>query len=387
MKFAVQYLSFFVILNEGSDPNGPKKYKHYQTLTHEEYQDSELKAFLDGEFKRIAKRKAEVNAVSENVPTKIGRFIVEPGHDLTSNPNYNLFQRLRTATDKTEFHHCSDDVLRLYMDTNSVRGGAFVLATAKLNDLFDDPFLFLFKCDFESKIARVSDERSLITQVEMAINAKNIKSIQYPHMPEEGMIEEWELKIHQASHARYFEDFLKYVSYEKSKPEIVSDQVMGLVHQYMETKWQAADIPYYDVMEEGEEAAPVPVTEEVAAMRQEKQQFDVWAAGEKRELQEKWTHDHVMEATKQIVDLQPDLELKFKLDDILIKGHMDDYGNNIHIARMNGRYVVLIEGDSFQFEKGVSPIELLHPEEMQDVLQRVGSGVRRRGSGEAPPLD
>ncbi|TVX99676.1 DUF3900 domain-containing protein [Cohnella terricola] len=387
MKFAVQYLSFFVIQNEGSDPNGPKKYKHYQTLTHEEYQDSELKAFLDGEFKRIAKRKAEVNAVSENVPTKIGRFIVEPGYDLTSNPNYNLFQRLRTATDKTEFHHCSDDVLRLYMDTISVRGGAFVLATAKLNDLFDDPFLFLFKCDFESKIARVSDERSLITQVEMAINAKNIKSIQYPHMPEEGMIEEWELKIHQASHARYFEDFLKYVSYEKSKPEIVADQVMGLVHQYMETKWQAADIPYYDVAEEGEDAPSAPVTEEVAAMRQEKQQFDVWAAGEKRELQEKWAHDHVMEATKQIVELQPDLELKFKLDDILIKGHMDDYGNNIHIARMNGRYVVLIEGDSFQFEKGVSPIELLHPEEMQEVLQRVGNGVRRRASGEAPPLD
>ncbi|WP_372631818.1 DUF3900 domain-containing protein [Cohnella sp.] len=388
MKFAVQFLSFFVIHNEGSDSDGPKKYKHYQTLTHEEYQDSELKAFLDGEFKRIAKRKAEINAVSENVPTKIGRFIVEPGHDLTSNPNYNLFQRLRTAVDKTEFHNFSDDVLRLYMDTNSVRGGAFVLATAKLNELYDDPFLFLFKCDFESKIARVSDERSLITQVEMAINAKNIKAIQYPHMPEEGMIEEWELKIHQASHARYFEDFLKYVSYEKSKPEIVADQVMEMVHQYMETKWQAADIPYYDAgPEEEEAAASVPATEEVAAMRQEKQQFDVWAAGEKRELQEKWSHDHVMEATKQLVELQPDLELRFKLDDILIKGHMDDYGSNIHIARMNGRYIVLIEGDAFQFEKGVSPIELLHPEEMQDVLQRVGNGVRRREIGEAPSLD
>ncbi|MFC4303593.1 DUF3900 domain-containing protein [Cohnella boryungensis] len=386
MKFAVQYLSFFVIQNEGSDPDGPKKYKHYQTLSHEEYQDSELKAFLDGEFKRIAKRKAEVNAASENVPTKIGRFVVEPGHDLTSNPNYNLFQRLRTAADKNEFHYCSDDVLRLYMDTNSVRGGAFVLATAKLNELYDDPFLFLFKCDFESKIARVSDERSLISQVEMAINAKNIKSIQYPHMPEEGMLEEWELKIHQASHARYFEDFLKYVSYEKSKPEIVADQVMGMVQQYIETKWQAADIPYYESGDESVEPAAAD-TEEAAALRQEKQQFDIWAAGEKRELQQKWSHEHVMEATKQIVELQPDLELKFKLDDILIKGHMDDYGNNIHIASMNGRYVVVIEGDSFQFEKGVSPIELLHPEEMQEVLQRVGNGVRRRGSGEAPSLD
>ncbi|RED58028.1 DUF3900 domain-containing protein [Cohnella lupini] len=385
MKFAVQYLSFFVIQSEGSDPDGPKKYKHYQTLTHEEYQDSELKLFLDGEFKRIAKRKADVNPASEQVPTKIGRFLVEPGHDLTSNPNYNLFQRLRTASDKAEFHNCGDDLLRIYMDTQSVRGGAFVLATAKLNELYDDPFLFLFKCDFESKIARVSDEKSLISQVEMAINAKNIKSIQYPHMPEEGMLEEWELKIHQASHARYFEDFLKYVSYEKSKPEIVADQVMELVHNYMETKWQGADIPYYDAV--ADLAAEVPETEETVAMRQEKQQFDIWAAGEKRELQEKWTHEHVVEATKQIVEIQPDLELKFRLDDVMIKGHMDDYGNNIHIARMNGRYVVLIEGDSFQFDKGVSPIELLHPEEMDEVLRRVGNGIRRTPPGEAPALD
>ena len=35
----------------------------------------------------------------------------------------------------------------------------------------------------------------------MAITTKNMKSIQYPYMPEEGMVEEGELKIHQASHS------------------------------------------------------------------------------------------------------------------------------------------------------------------------------------------
>lgn len=372
MKFAIQCLSFFVIQSEGTDPDSPKKYKHYQTLTHEEYQDSELKSFLDSEFKRIAKRKAEINPAYEQVPTKIGRFIVEPGHELTSNPNYNLFQRLRTAENPEEFHNFSDDLLRIYMDTNGVRGGAFVLALAKLNELYDEPFLFLLKCDFESKIARVSDEKSLISHVEMAINARNIKSIQYPHMPEEGMLEEWELKIHQASHARYFEDFLKFVTYEKSRPEIVADQVMEMVHEYMETKWQAPP------------DAPEPETYHEEAKLQEKQQFDVWAAGEKRELQEKWTHEHVMEAATRIVEVQPELELKFKLDDVLIKGHMADYGQNIHIARLNGRYVVIIEGDSFQFDKGVSPIELLHPEELEDVLRRVGQGKRESDNDDFP---
>jgi hypothetical protein len=351
MKFSVQYLSFFVIQTEGSDTDTNKRYKHYQTLTHEEYQDSELKSFLDSEFARIGKRKAEVNPISEAVPTKIGRFIVEPGHELSSNPNYNLFQRLRTAADKQDFHHCGDDLIRTYMDTNAVRGGAFIVALAKLNEYFDDPFLFLLKCDFENKIARISDERSLISRVEMAINAKNIKSIMYPHMPEPGMLEDWELKIHQASHARYFEDFLKYVTYEKSKPEIVGDQVMEMVNEYMETRW--------------------PQEVEPEEKEQERKQFELWSASEKRELQELWAHERVIDAAARLTAFQPELELKFKLSGVTVKGQMVDYGRSIHLANMNGRYVILIEGESVQFDKGVSPVELLQPDDIATVLERM----------------
>ena len=74
-------------------------------------------------------------------------------------------------------------------------------------------------------------------------------------MPEEGMVEVGELKIHQASHARYFEDFLKFVEYERSMPEIMKTQVMDMVYDQIE-----------DVFEEGTE---------------EREQFDqameVWA--------------------------------------------------------------------------------------------------------------
>ncbi|MBN2980827.1 DUF3900 domain-containing protein [Cohnella algarum] len=444
MKFSIQYLSFFVIQTEGAgDPDSGRRYKHYQTLDQFDYEESEIKSFLDSEFARIAKRKADVHAVSENAPTKIGRFVVEPGHDPDSNPNYNLFQKLRSARDKQQFHYACDDMVRLYMNTSAVRGGAFIVAQGKLNELFDDPFVFVLKCDFESKIARVSDEKSLISHVEMAISARNIKSIQYPNMPEEGMLEPFELKIHQASHARYFEDFLKYVSYEKSKPEIVTDQVLDLVQQYMETKWQggegeedamppyaapyvaasaetAADDGAYERAREpeagGEPAAesPLRLAEDGGAeaedrrrdgagnadgggpdyspdygahagepggagagaqghpgRQREASQYEAWAASDKRQLQEKWTHDDVMEATAQIVELQPELELKFKLDDISVKGRMSDYGGSLHIARFRGRYVVLIEGDTFEFEKGLSPVELLYPDELEDVLARV----------------
>ncbi|TJY41842.1 DUF3900 domain-containing protein [Cohnella pontilimi] len=358
MKFSVKYLSFFVIQTEDSDSDVAKRYKHFQTLTHEEYQDSELKSFLDSEFARIGKRKAEVNPVSESVPTKIGRFLVEPGHELTSNPNYNLFQRIRGAADKQEFHHAGDDLIRMYMDTSAVRGGAFIVALAKLNEYFDDPFLFLLKCDFENKIARISDERSLISRVEMAINAKNIKSIMYPYMPEPGILEDWELKIHQASHARYFEDFLKYVSYEKSKPEIVNDQVLGMVQEYMETRW--------------------PQEVETEEKEQERKQFELWSASEKRELQELWAHERVIDAAARLTAFQPELELKLKINGVTVKGQMVDYGRSIHVANMDGRYVVLIDGDSIQFDKGVSPVELLQPDDIQTVLQRMRERAEER---------
>ncbi|GGG11527.1 DUF3900 domain-containing protein [Paenibacillus abyssi] len=353
MSFSIQYLSFFVIQTDGDGSQSSKSFKHYQTMDHEDYAESELKSFLDSEFGRINKRKVEKNPSTEAAPTKIGRFIVEPGYELDSNPNYNLMQRLRSSDSKEEFLGFADEMVRIYMETNAVRGGAFIVAIAKPTKVLDEPLLFVMKCDFESKIARIADERSLISHVEMAISARSIKSIQYPHMPEEGMLDEWELKIHQATHARYFEDFLRFVAYEKPMPEIVSEQVIEMVHQYMDEKWQAA-----------------PDNEQGRQMEQES--LEIWAASEKRDLQEKWSHDYVVEAAAQLIEHKPDLDFKFKLGGVAVKGLLSDYGQHIHFAKHNGRYVVVIEGDGFEFEKGMSPVELLHPEELEQVISRIG---------------
>lgn len=350
MDFIVQYLSFFVIQTESD-----KRYKHYQTLDGDDYEDSELKTFLDGEFARIVKRKAERNPLSENVPTKIGRFAVEPGYELDTNPNYNLFRRLRQAESKEQFLNFSDELLRAYLDTSAVRGGALIIVRARWYQVSDEPLLFVLKCDFEPKIARIADEKKLIAQVEMAISARNIKSIQYPHLPEDGAFDDWELKIHQASHARYFEDFLKYVSYEKTMPEVLNDQVMGMVSSYLEEQLQAPDLS----------------EERQRELQIEADKYELWAASEKRELQEQWPHEQVAEATQWMVEQKPDLELKLKLDGVLVKGKMADYGGRIHLARIGGRYAVLVTGDVFEFEHGVSPVELLQPEELEHVLLRL----------------
>ena len=364
MDFQMQYLSFFVIHTDGQESavSSGKRFKHYQTLDEDTYEDSEIQRFLDDEFKRVVKRKVERNPNSAGAPTKIGRFMVEPGYELGSNQNYNLFQRLRDADTKERFIGIADELVRIYMDTSAVRGGAFIIALSKLNTYFDEPFLFLLKCDFEPKIARIADERSLISQVEMAISARSIKSIQYPHMPEEGMLEHWELKIHQASHARYFEDFLKYVSYEKPLPEVMGEQVVEMVHQYIADKWQE---------------------DESSERREEENAVEVWAASEKRELQEWWSQEQVEVAAAALVEQKPDLPIAFKLDDVTIKGLLAEFGTAIHFARHNGRYVVVIEGDSFQFDKGMSPVELLQPAELAELLPHIGTG--RREPDEAAP--
>lgn len=365
MDFIVEYLSFFVIQGEGGDTNAAKTFKHFQTLDRYDYAESELKSFLDGEFTRIVKRKAERHPSTDNAPTKIGRFIVEPGYELDSNPNYNTFQRLRMAASAQEFHGFADELVRLYMEAAAVRGGAFIVVHATLNRHTDEPLLFVLKCDFEPKIARITDEHNLISHVEMAISARNMKSIQYPLMPEEGMLEPWELKIHQASHARYFEDFLRFVSYEKAMPELMSDHMLEMVHEYMEDKWQG---------------------HASEAREQEAQQFEVWAASEKRELQESWPQERVVAAAERLIEQQPNLSVAFKLGDWAVKGPLAEFGLSIHFATYNGRYIALIEGDGFQFDRNMSPVELLQPPDLLEVLEYVGR-KREKEQGAASRLD
>ncbi|MBM7619276.1 hypothetical protein JOC95_001125 [Bacillus tianshenii] len=349
MDFDIQSLAFYVIEIEGSGDNAKKHYKQMATLDEAHYQDSPLKSFLNGELMKISKRKVDRHPKSDQVPTKIGRFTVEPGYDLGSNPNYNLFHRIKFAETMEQFSKASEEVARTYTDTTAVRGGVLIIARAKLNKYFDEPFVFVLKCDFEQKVASITDEKTLIHNVQMAITTKNMKSIQYPFMPEEGMVEEGELKIHQSSHSRYFEDFLKYVEYGESMPEIIKTQVMGMVHQELAETYQ-------DESEEKEKAESA---------------MEAWATSPKRELQERWSDEQVIEASTSIIEHTPDIELKFKLDHLSVKGILADFGENIHIARINNRVVVLLEGDFLQFEKNVSPVEMLKPSDLKLIVEKL----------------
>lgn len=349
MDFEINFLSFYVISVHGEGENISKSNKHFQTLDHDAYENSTLKDFLDGELAKINKRKVERHPKSENAPTKIGRFITEEGHELTSNPNYNVFTKVRNAATKEEFQEANEAIVGAYADTAAIRGGVLLIISAKLRKYLDEPFLFIMKCDFEPKVASISDESTLIRNVEMAITTKNMKSIQYPYMPEEGIIEEQELKIHQSSHARYFEDFLKYVEYGESMPEIIKSQVLTMVQSHIEDTFES----------ESEEREKFETA------------MDVWASSPKRELQERLSTEQVTEAAAQITELTPEAELKMKLDHISIKGLLSDYGDQIHLAKINEKYVLLIEADMIQFEQGYSPIELLRPDELDIVLEKM----------------
>ncbi|TSB46127.1 DUF3900 domain-containing protein [Alkalicoccobacillus porphyridii] len=349
MDFEIQFLSFFVITVEGRDDQSDKRFKHFKTLDKNEFENSEMKDFLDGELKKIVKRKADHHPKSEQVPTKIGHFVTEPGHSLDSNPNYALLHRTRFAETKEDFNKASEQLVRIYLNTSAVRGGVFLVATAVPRKFYDDSLVFIMKCDFEPKVASISDESSLIQKVEHAITTKNMKSIQYPYMPEEGMIEHTEVKIHQASHARYFEDFLSYVEYGEPMPVIMKNQVMSMVQEHV-----------YETYDENSE---------------ERQTFDheleIWEGSEKREIQERLDTHQVMEAAAQIVEHTPEAELKMKVGETSIKGLLADFGETLHLGKINGRYVLLVEADSIQFEKGVSPIEFHKPDDLHQIIERL----------------
>ncbi|MGG4547140.1 DUF3900 domain-containing protein [Rossellomorea marisflavi] len=349
MDFTIQYLSFYLISVDGKGEEADKRQKHFQTLTTATYEESPLKTFLDGELTKITKRKVDRHAKSENAPTKIGRFIVEPGHELTSNPNYNLFHKTRFAEDSDTFREATDQIVQMYLETSAIRGGAVIVATAKLTKFFDDPFVFIMKCDFEPKVATITDEATLIHNVEMAITTKGMKSVQYPYMPEDGMMDPAELKIHQASHAHYFENFLKWVEFEKSMPEIVKSQVYGMVKEHISETYAESS----DERAEFEEAV------------------EEWAISPKREMQERFTPEQVVEAAAQIVEQSPEVELKMRLDHMAVKAMLSDFGDRLHFAKVNDRYVLMIESDTVTFEQGFSPLEFLKPDDLHEVIERI----------------
>ncbi|BAH44260.1 MULTISPECIES: DUF3900 domain-containing protein [Brevibacillus] len=347
MNFTIDWLSFY-LMEQPEEEDGIKQVRMTRYLGHDEYQKSELKDFLDGEFARIAKRKVEMNPKTEGTPTKLGQFVLEPGHPLDSNPNYALLNRLLAAETPGESKEPCQELIQSYLRTSQVRGGVMIVVRTRL-DLIDERYVFILKCDFEQKTAVITDEKSLISNVRMAINAKNMKSLMYPYMIESGMNDPYHVKIHQFSHARYFEEFLRFIEYPQTMTQIVSEEVISLARQHIE----------YTYPEESEERV------------REEEAIELIAASPKRELAEKWEHETVMEAMQIITDRQPEVELKFKLDHMQIRTLLADYGTNLHIAKVNGRYLVLLEGEQLQFERGMSPVEFLKPKALTDIVKEI----------------
>lgn len=358
MNFIIDWLSFYLI-EQPKEEDGIKQVRMTRYLGHDEYQRSELRDFLDGEFARIAKRKVEMNPKTEGTPTKLGQFVVEPGHPLDSNPNYALLNRLLAAETPGESKEPCQELVQSYLRTSQVRGGVLIVVRTRL-ELLDERYVFILKCDFEQKTAVITDEKSLISNVRMAINAKNMKSLMYPYMIESGMNDPYHVKIHQFSHARYFEEFLRFIEYPQTVTQLVSDEVISLARQHIE----------YTYPEESEERV------------REEEAIELIAASPKRELAEKWEHETVMEAMHIITDRQPEVELKFKLDHMQIRTLLADYGSNLHIAKVNGRYLVVLEGEQLQFERGVSPVEFAKPKSLAEVVKE----IEERSSHYAQPM-
>ncbi len=109
---------------------------------------------------------------------------------------------------------------------------------------------------------------------------------------------------------------------------------------------------------------------------------------EKRDLQGKWEPLQVVEAAQHIVELKPEIEVRFKLDDTAVRGLLSDFGAKLHITKLHDRYALIIEGDAFTFEKGFSPIELLQPESFETVAERLKEKRQQEdefADGDTPP--
>ncbi len=85
---------------EGKGEAVDKRYKHFQTLDAEEYEDSSLKEFLNGELVKNFKAKSRTSCENRTSSDKDWSLCRRRRHELDSNPHYNLFNRIRFAETK-----------------------------------------------------------------------------------------------------------------------------------------------------------------------------------------------------------------------------------------------------------------------------------------------
>lgn len=78
----------------------------------------------------------------------------------------------------------------------------------------------------------------------------------------------------------------------------------------------------------------------------------------------------MIEAASMMVEQKPDLEMKLKLGNMIVKALLADFGDRLHIAKLGDRYVVVLEGDGLEFDRGISPVELLMPEPLDSLVGR-----------------
>ncbi|TKH03775.1 DUF3898 domain-containing protein, partial [Peribacillus simplex] len=44
---------------------------------------------------------------------------------------------------------------------------------------------------------------------------------------------------------------------------------------------------------------------------------------------------------------------------------------SIHLGKINGKYVLMIESNTIEFDKGVSPIEFHKPDDLQILIEKI----------------
>src|SRR5690625_7407975 len=75
------------------------------------------------------------------------------------------------------------------------------------------------------------------------------------------------------------------------------------------------------------------------------QEMEVWEASPKRVIQERLTPNEVVEASAQIIEHTPEIELKMKLDHVAIEELLADIVDIFHLDIVYTRYVFNITAD------------------------------------------
>ena len=305
-------------------------------------EDELLEQLLDGLILNAFKKRPDIG---DSAPCRIYGF----RNSTKGEEDREFLQQLRVEPDAGVFEEKCEKLAKRYASLPNARQGVllFLLVTVRAKNVAEEPFLCIFKCDYEEACS-IQDKVS-VTILNEVIIGKLKKVIIYPHFNGYEH-DESHLKLFQSSASDYFEELLWL-----DKPTVASTLLQGELRRAIALRNQ-------EKSQDEHFLSPPPKKRELFGEERYIPLNDLIPYEEVR-----FVSDEVCERSKEKFERKVKIQIRID-DNVRIDADMAGLGRSFFFAERGGFRFLIVRGENFTTNGPLSGLDFLDVQSLEDVL-------------------